>query len=45
MYVTDAGQTNHFQSIIICVEMAGYIKGVRVDHAGFGEVVAEEDKK
>ena len=23
----------------------GYIKGVRVDYVGFGEVVAEEDKK
>ena len=45
MYVTDAGQTTRFQSIFICVEMAGYIKGVRVDHVGFGEVVEEEDKK
>jgi arginyl-tRNA synthetase len=45
VYVTDAGQTTRFQTIIICVEVAGYIKEVRVDHVGFGEVVAEEDKK
>ena len=45
MYVTDAVQTTHFQSVITCVEMAGYIKGVRVDHVGFGVVVAEDKKK
>ena len=45
MYVTDAVQTTRFQSVITCVEMAGYIKGVRVDHVGFGVVVAEDKKK
>ena len=38
MYVMDAGQATHFQSVYACAEKAGYIKGVRVDHVGFGVV-------
>ena len=45
MYVTDAGQTTHFQSVFTCVEKAGNINGVRVHHVGFGVVVAEDKKK
>ena len=45
VYVTDAGQTTHFQSVFTCVEKAGNINGVRVHHVGFGVVVAEDKKK
>ena len=27
VYVTDAGQATHFQSVFACTEKAGYIKG------------------
>ena len=46
IYVTDAGQATHFQSVIACAGKAGYIKpGVRVDHVGFGVVLGEDKKK
>jgi len=46
VYVTDAGQATHFQSVIACAEKAGYKKsGVRVDHVGFGVVLGEDKKK
>ena len=45
VYMTDAGQATHFQSVFACAEKAGYIKGVRVDHVGFGVVLGEEKKK
>lgn len=45
MYVMDAGQATHFQSVYACAEKAGYIKGVRVDHVGFGVVLGEDKKK
>eukprot|EP00092_Neocalanus_flemingeri_P029483 GFUD01032013.1.p1 GENE.GFUD01032013.1~~GFUD01032013.1.p1 ORF type:complete len:664 (-),score=183.96 GFUD01032013.1:178-2169(-) len=45
VYVTDAGQATHFQSVFACAEKAGYIKGVRVDHVGFGVVLGEDKKK
>lgn len=45
MYVMDAGQATHFQSVYACAEKAGYIKGVRVDHVGFGVVFGEDKKK
>ena len=41
----DAGQATHFQSVYACAEKAGYIKGVRVDHVGFGVVFGEDKKK
>ena len=45
MYVMDVGQATHFQSVYACAEKAGYIKGVRVDHVGFGVVFGEDKKK
>ena len=46
VYVTDAGQATHFQSVFACAEKAGYITpGVRVDHVGFGVVLGEDKKK
>ena len=45
VYVTDAGQATHFQSVFACAQKAGYTKGVRVDHVGFGVVLGEDKKK
>jgi len=50
VYVTDAGQATHFQSIFACAEKAGYnVTGdgekVRIDHVGFGVVLGEDKKK
>merc|ERR1719189_165278 len=50
VYVTDAGQATHFQSIFACAEKAGYnvtSEGdkVRIDHVGFGVVLGEDKKK
>merc|ERR1711972_182487 len=46
IYVTDAGQATHFQSVFACAEKAGYVPpGVRVDHVGFGVVLGEDKKK
>merc|ERR1719300_441961 len=45
IYVTDAGQATHFQSIFACAEKAGYSKEVRIDHVGFGVVLGEDKKK
>jgi len=50
VYVTDAGQATHFQSIFACAERAGYSTArgggkVRIDHVGFGVVLGEDKKK
>merc|ERR1712198_772437 len=46
IYVTDAGQATHFESVFACAEKAGYVPpGVRVDHVGFGVVLVEDKKK
>merc|ERR1712112_691205 len=46
VYVTDAGQATHFQSVFACAEKAGYITpGLRLDHVGFGVVLGEDKKK
>jgi len=46
IYVTDAGQATHFQSVFACAERAGYVpEGVRLDHVGFGVVLGEDKKK
>jgi len=50
VYVTDAGQATHFQSIFACAEKAGYDltkegQKVRIDHVGFGVVLGEDKKK
>lgn len=47
IYVTDAGQSQHFQMIFKAAEKAGYLdpKKVRVDHVGFGLVLGPDGKK
>lgn len=47
IYVTDQGQSNHFQMIFKAAEQAGYLdpKKVRVDHVGFGMVLGQDGKK
>lgn len=47
IYVTDAGQSTHFQMIFKAGEKAGYLdpKKVRVDHVPFGLVLGTDGKK
>lgn len=47
IYVTDAGQSTHFQMIFKAAEKAGYLDPhkVRVDHVPFGLVLGSDGKK
>lgn len=47
IYVTDAGQSTHFQMIFKAAEKAGYLdpKKVQVDHVPFGVVLGSDGKK
>lgn len=47
IYVTDMGQSTHFQMIFKAAEAAGYLdpKKTRVDHVGFGLVLGTDGKK
>lgn len=47
IYVTDAGQSTHFQMIFKAAEKAGYLdtSKVRVDHVPFGLVLGADGKK
>ncbi|XP_037076536.1 arginine--tRNA ligase, cytoplasmic-like [Pollicipes pollicipes] len=46
IYVVDAGQSAHLQSVFACARRAGWLDGgVRVDHVGFGVVLGEDRKK
>ncbi len=47
VYVTDAGQSTHFEMIFRAAEKAGYLdpKKVRVDHVPFGLVLGADGKK
>lgn len=46
IYVVDAGQSLHFQTVFKAAELAGYIpEECRVDHVGFGVVLGEDKKK
>ncbi|MEI8125023.1 MAG: arginine--tRNA ligase, partial [Parachlamydiaceae bacterium] len=47
IYVTDAGQGQHFRMIFAAAEKAGYLdpKKVRVDHVPFGLVLGNDGKK
>ncbi|XP_076319438.1 arginine--tRNA ligase-like protein isoform X2 [Tachypleus tridentatus] len=47
IYVTDSGQSQHFQTIFGCGERAGWVvrSKLRIDHAGFGVVLGEDKKK
>lgn len=47
IYVTDAGQAQHFNTVFACAKKAGYVdtSKVRLDHCGFGVVLGEDKKK
>lgn len=51
IYVTDAGQQQHFQTVFAAARRAGWLpdpkqhKLPRVDHVGFGVVLGEDGKK
>lgn len=47
IYVTDAGQSLHFQMVFKAAELAGYLdpRKVRVDHVPFGVVLGPDGKK
>lgn len=46
IYVTDAGQSLHFQMLESCAKRADILKSFhRVDHVGFGVVLGEDKKK
>jgi len=50
VYVTDAGQSTHFESVFACAEKAGYLQTkeeakVRLSHIGYGVVLGEDKKK
>lgn len=47
VYVTDAGQATHFQTIFSCARRANILdlSVHRVDHVGFGVVLGEDGKK
>ena len=46
IYVVDAGQGLHFQTVYGAAKMAGYYSdAVRIDHTGFGVVLGEDKKK
>lgn len=47
VYVTDAGQAQHFKSLFLCATKAGIYNPskTRVDHVQFGVVLGEDKKK
>ncbi|XP_042230937.1 arginine--tRNA ligase, cytoplasmic-like isoform X2 [Homarus americanus] len=47
IYVTDAGQSQHFKSFLACAKKAGIydLSKTRVDHVVFGVVLGEDKKK
>ncbi|KFB44008.1 AGAP004708-PA-like protein [Anopheles sinensis] len=47
IYVTDAGQATHFQTIFSCARLSNILDQTkhRVDHVGFGVVLGEDGKK
>lgn len=48
IYVTDVGQSQHFDLIFAGAKKAGYLptdRQIRIDHVGFGLVLGEDNKK
>ena len=45
IYVTDAGQADHFELIFAAARIAGWVKHQRIDHVPFGVVLGEDKKK
>jgi arginyl-tRNA synthetase len=48
IYVTDAGQSQHFEMVFAAAKKAGYLpsdREIRIDHVPFGLVLGEDGKK
>jgi arginyl-tRNA synthetase len=45
IYITDAGQREHFEMIIATAKKAGWLTNQRCEHMGFGVVLGEDGKK
>jgi len=47
VYLTDAGQSTHFEIVFACAQKSGFYDPakVRLDHVGFGVVLGEDKKK
>ncbi|MCX7044588.1 MAG: arginine--tRNA ligase [Candidatus Sumerlaeota bacterium] len=45
IYVTDAGQAQHFAMVFAAARKAGWLEGVEVVHVPFGMVLGEDKKK
>jgi arginyl-tRNA synthetase len=48
IYVTDMGQSRHFEAVFDAAERAGWLQGeskVQLDHVGFGLVMGEDGKR
>lgn len=46
IYVVDAGQSLHFETVFAVGKQVGYLdRDVRLDHVGFGVVLGEDKKK
>ncbi|EAN31741.2 arginine--tRNA ligase [Theileria parva strain Muguga] len=45
IYVTDIGQSEHFQKLFKSAQLAGWCENVRIDHVGFGMVQNELGEK
>ena len=47
IYVVDAGQSQHFQTVFAACRLAGYYSEdkVRVEHTGFGVVLGDDKKR
>lgn len=48
IYVTDVGQSQHFDMVFAAAKKAGYMptdRNIRIDHVGFGLVLGEDGKK
>ncbi|KOC69271.1 Arginine--tRNA ligase, cytoplasmic [Habropoda laboriosa] len=46
IYVTDSGQSQHFQILKSCAERAGILRSChRIDHVGFGVVLGSDKRK
>ena len=45
IYVTDLGQSLHFQLIFKAAQMAGWTENIRLEHVGFGVVLGENGKR
>ena len=45
IYITDAGQANHFYMVFDAARKAGWVTSQRLDHIGFGVVCGDDGKR